>query len=1255
MSFNSLQWLCVQRLNDLDPKSLLTLEPSEAVTFLRRLLWAEAKRVNIAQNLIMVPSCINVADGGIDAKIENAEPTSTDVIPKGTTGFQVKNKHVTAGEAAREVHKGEKLENDLKDGVVKLMNEGGTYILVAFDSTTVPAREEIRLKIINELKSKGFADPKVNVYTADLLVGFAEKHISLLSWFKKEFAYCQPHSSWAENYEITTPATFYADEERKKLIETIRTRLRTKEPSASIFRIEGLPGIGKTRFVFELLKEDDFSNSTIYIKADQFIGYELYNMLLNTPGKTAIVVVDECSLKQHDEIVRAFGSRGSRIQIFTISFEMGPIGPPAAKFRLNGLSDEIIDGMLKQEYKLPVEISHRLARFSDGYPRIAVLLAESYQKTSGSIQDFLSIADDDLFNRLICDNPGNTSLLEKNRRVLRAISLFEKIGYELPQLEVESQWLAKREDISWADFQEVVAAQKKRKILQGDFYLYVSPFVLRVRLITEWWEIKGMSEQTFRDFTASIPEDRREDLLERFVDHVRYIAETPRGSQFVKHLLSSNGIFSANQNSLITQKIGSSFFLYLADAAPEEAVSCLERTIGTWSTEQLKSFTTGRREVVWALAKLVIWKNLFHRAARLLLKLAEAENETFSNNSSGEFADLFYLSYGTMATSEASPSERITLLEEMFRSSSEFQKKTAIRACKNAIELRGVSRPMRVDFQVRRTPSFWTPNTWGDLYDAYGLYWDLLVKEIKFLTGELKKEAGEALLSVCRTTVHYDALADKTIDTIEILTKEGHLPTKQVLGNLNVIIKYDQGSIPETRLTRIKSLHDSIHSGNDIDSKFQKYVGFISYDTREDPKRIAEMRAFAKELTAAPEQLYRKLEWLFSEEAENAYELGMFVGELDITKEVILKTTKHLEKNSTTNATAFLGGLLRGLFLRDKTAWDEFITFISTRENLYKFLIDLIWRSGFSEHSLKLIIEAIRVKHIDPSQLGTIALGGVLGSASEERFLELINLLLSINRPRSTTIALQSFFFYYVHQKKINPPLHPSFEILTHPALLLNETNEKFDHMVDHYWTELANRFYKLYPEKDLELAYAIINGFDHENSIISGFNPLPLSVLNILTAKHPKEIWAKISTLVNPPLARRSYYVGQWLENSLHYFPRELVLEWVTVAPEKRASFLAKIVPKDLIGGDSDKGLVRDMLVRFGSFDAVLSAFTNNYFSGLIQGSQSAYWAAMLASFEKIEAQETNANVLTWVRQMKGYLDNKIQQARIFEERRGF
>ena len=104
------------------------------------------------------------------------------------------------------------------------------------------------------------------------------------------------------------------------------------------------------------------------------------------------------------------------------------------------------------------------------------------------------------------------------------------------------------------------------------------------------------------------------------------------------------------------------FFFSLSLADPPAAVRALERTIGKASREELLQFGQGRRDVIWALENMALHGDLFRPAAELLLALAEAENETWSNNASGVFAGLFSLGYGEVAPTSLAPEHRLPVV-----------------------------------------------------------------------------------------------------------------------------------------------------------------------------------------------------------------------------------------------------------------------------------------------------------------------------------------------------------------------------------------------------------------------------------------------------------------------------------------------------------------------------------------------------------------------------------------------------------------
>jgi len=110
---------------ELSDPDLTNLNPQEAVAFARRLLWAEAAFTGISQRLVSVPQCINMRDGGLDARIEESvSPSRDDLIPEGLSGFQIKASDLTPNQCKNEVC----VRDDLRGRTVAHRDAGGRAV-----------------------------------------------------------------------------------------------------------------------------------------------------------------------------------------------------------------------------------------------------------------------------------------------------------------------------------------------------------------------------------------------------------------------------------------------------------------------------------------------------------------------------------------------------------------------------------------------------------------------------------------------------------------------------------------------------------------------------------------------------------------------------------------------------------------------------------------------------------------------------------------------------------------------------------------------------------------------------------------------------------------------------------------------------------------------------------------------------------------------------------------------------------------------
>ena len=187
---------------------LVKLGPSMAVDFFRRLLWSESTRTGIGRNLVNIPDCINVGDWGLDALIPNVSPNFADVIPNGTSGYQIKSADLGPKACKKELHEGKSIENPIKPGIKRLLEKNGTYVLVLFADLTIEQQEDRRRAIIDELTRCGYSDleDKVRLYSTNHLMSFANRFPALVRVLKPEAGVIFTYDEWSKFADIKFPA-----------------------------------------------------------------------------------------------------------------------------------------------------------------------------------------------------------------------------------------------------------------------------------------------------------------------------------------------------------------------------------------------------------------------------------------------------------------------------------------------------------------------------------------------------------------------------------------------------------------------------------------------------------------------------------------------------------------------------------------------------------------------------------------------------------------------------------------------------------------------------------------------------------------------------------------------------------------------------------------------------------------------------------------------------------------------------------------
>ena len=1250
-------------------KHLDLLDEDTAVEFFSKLLWAEANRLGPGTCKINVPSETKIPDGGIDATV-NADllVKQSDIIAPGKNGYQIRSgtgfKPWRDGDMRKELFKKGSPKTPekkhLKESIKDCLDECGTYILVCtgIDCLVPPNRKKASKLIRNYLENCGYPDSQVDVWPQNILIRFLKSFPSLCLWVNgRSSAKFQTHESWSRNANME--GTFVHGESQDELIENLRSDLR-RDDNADPVLVSGQPGIGKTRLVLEATKAKDLALQVIYSPADQFLQDKfLMDELCNNENDfSAIVVIDDCNLHSRSEILDKLKNRGKTIKLITIYNNREEAAGDISPYIPQRLSDDQIRSVIQQHTKVPDLGDRRWVELCSGSPGIAHVVGWNLANYPKDVLASLSTVN--TWERYIVsvDDPSQERT-EQRRRVLRYIALFKQFGFENPVGE-EAKAVAKKIEeadpqITWPIFQEIVDNLKKRKILQGEFTLTVTPKAFHIKLWTEWWDIYG---RTFDldEFIEDFPRDSK--LIKWFYEMFSYASRSGVALSAVKDLLGPNGPFQ--QRNYLQTSLGSGFFLALTEADPESALECLKETAGTWDGENLSQLV-GRTYVVLALEKIAVWKDLFAEAAELLLVLGDTK-----------FVELFSLGPGRVAPTEAPPSKRLPILIEAFASGSKERRALALKACNVALESTDFVRFGSPENQgLSQLPELWMPQTYGKLWDAYRDIWELLDDQITRLPDDESKECAMILLDRAREIARIPNLAEMVVKSVATIVKEKYVDEKHVIGTVKQILHYDGGDIAAETRGLWEQLMDKLVT-SDFHSMVKRYVGIDMLEDEFDENgnqvdrtqpRIEEL---AKRVLDNLSLLQPELDWLVTTEAQKGYQFGHELAKRDHGFS-LLPMLLDAQRNADENAsTTFLGGYFGVLFESDTELWEAQLDALIDDKKLNSLIPALTHRSGLTDRAGLRLLDLTRRAVISINDFKLFVYGKAINDLSGEVFSEWVKFLLRASDKSIVSIALNFFYRYHVFQKpKPTLPLELTFRLITHPALFRETDESRFDTtMTAYYWTEISKAFLELCPEKNLDLAKLMLSYFGEDGSIVSPYSQT-CSVLDELTQQHPAEVWKQVNGLLESQgHSSRTLALEKWLRDggswgreetkpALLRIHRKLIWEWIEGDIENRAWYFAsRLVPTTHSVEEWKASLVREFLAYYGIHKEVKSSLMSNYLSGVSFGPASSHLQAKKEKLLQIKDIDGNENVTRWVDEFVAGLEAQTGWERMREER---
>ncbi|WP_236190839.1 hypothetical protein [Pseudomonas paraglycinae] len=400
-----------------ESSDIVKLSDVQLTQLLKELLHAEAFRFGIAQRAVEVALNIITGDGGEDGRISwKGGPDSTDYIPNRLSLFQNKATDMGPAAYAKEVITAKGLVKPIVDQV---LTAGGSYIVFTTQELN-SKQKQARIKKVRESLAgagKGYADKcDLQIYDASQIAGWVNLYVSAVvavqNWSGRPVERgLKTYELWSEHEDLSR-LPFASVASRSEIVETLKAGLSAPK---ACFRMMGLSGLGKTRTAFQVFSENEELRSlVVYVDANHASNIDSLIADWVTLGYEAIVVVDNCEYRLHERIVREVRRDGSQIRLLTLDYNFDSIAAPTVCFRLEQMTNDELFQLLSPVYKDVLSDLKRIVDFAQGFPQMAVLLAEARLNEDPRIG---SLTEDELASKLLwkrneAENPECLRILQ---------------------------------------------------------------------------------------------------------------------------------------------------------------------------------------------------------------------------------------------------------------------------------------------------------------------------------------------------------------------------------------------------------------------------------------------------------------------------------------------------------------------------------------------------------------------------------------------------------------------------------------------------------------------------------------------------------------------------------------------------------------------------------------------------------------------------------------------------------------------------
>lgn len=809
----------------------------------------------------------------------------------------------------------------------------------------------------------------------------------------------------------------------------------------------------------------------------------------------------------------------------------------------------------------------------------------------------------------------------ERRRALHVLAMLSSVGW-FGKRAAEGEAIAKHFGLNWDEVRvEVEAIHAKHGIApRGGDLRYVSPKPLGVYLALE--ALTLMPEQV-KSLPDVLP---NEAARTAYYDRLRSIVVSPAARSFADQELARY----ANWNDFVAEPAVERWAA-LSVANPASAARIARRALEKSTHEQrLNIAGNARRHLIRALIHLAWRADAFEDAALALADLAEAENEVWANNATGEFKSKYQLDLGGTALPFI---DRLRVIDRLIERSVSYQ-----RLAVGALAKVGgthESRIGRAPADANPSDPEWRPPTQTARIECA----HQALERLRTIAASAHPDLADALLAavgVVAMLLREKPVRDGTAGFMRALVERLPMHRERVRIEVHRVVDNEK-KLWRKLTTEDVAWLDRFHSeleDRSLSGRLRQALASPSW--KRSPEDNAVFDQLASVFLENIPVLESEWPWLTKGDSGGVWDFGEALGRADPGGVLLEKLLTFDGRGSDLRV---LAAYLLERAKAQPAEWiDDLIDGADKRPPEEVALwVQLTWRCASTTRGAERLTRYAKSNLLDPPMVAQLEFGGWSLGPSIESFGAFLRSLIPSPELRNGALGLLDQRLW----KNVGdlPDVEDVAITLVSDVDLLRAAPTG-----GHEWSQVAR---KLLPKHTRAIAKAIFDcqaRRDEQSWFID--HSEASGVLAACMRASPDDVWAELKPHLEGP--EWYLFVVGFPVGILSQLPRGAVLDWIAADPH-RPGLVARMVEKTF----ADGSLGAELIHRYGTDEDVADSFFSAYVTGSWSGPPSRHWERLASELESTASTSTLSGVRSWAKESAARLRGMANNDRKREEER--